>query len=94
MATVDERAAEGFFLADPAKVDDPFPDMRYLREHHPVFHYQPLGQWFVFTRDDVDALLHDERLSADRMKGFVEPPRRSAAPICAGWCRSSSRGCS
>lgn len=33
-------------------------------------------QWFVFRYDDVAALFADPRLSADRMKGFVDaaPP--------------------
>ncbi|MEM4781224.1 MAG: cytochrome P450 [Halalkalicoccus sp.] len=68
----DEREGEAFFLDDPEKLDDPFSDLAYFREHRPVFYYEPLDQWFVFGYDDVAALFADERLSADRMKGFVD----------------------
>jgi cytochrome P450 len=68
----DPREAEEFFLHMPAKLDDPFPDLAYFREHRPVFYYPPLQSWFVFRFDDVSALFHDARLSADRMKGFVD----------------------
>jgi cytochrome P450 len=69
---VDAREAEGFFLNDPKKLDDPFPDFEYFRENRPVFYYPPLNEWFVFGYDDVASLFSDARLSADRMKGFVD----------------------
>ena len=72
---VDTREADGFFLNVPSKLDDRLPIFR-VREHRPVFFYAPLNQWFVFRYDDVVALFHDRRLSADRMKGFVD-----AAPV-------------
>jgi cytochrome P450 len=68
---VDAREAGDFFLNDPRKLDDPFPDLKYFRENRPVFYYEPFDQWFVFGYDDVAGLFHDPRLSADRMKGFV-----------------------
>lgn len=68
----DEREAEGFFLDVPEKLDDPFPDLAYFRENRPVFHHEALDQWFVFGYDDVSALFFDSRMSADRMKGFVD----------------------
>ena len=68
----DPREEGEFFLTVPAKLDDPFPDLAYFREHRPVFYYAPLRSWFVFRFDDVSALFHDARLSADRMKGFVD----------------------
>ena len=67
----DPREADEFFLAVPAKLDDPFPDLAYLREHRPVFFYPPHNAWYVFPYDLVHALLQDPRLSNDRMKGFV-----------------------
>lgn len=70
--SVDEREGTAFFLNDPAKLDDPFPDLAYFREQRPIFYYEPLEQWFVFRYDDVATLFADERLSADRMKGFVD----------------------
>ncbi len=69
---VDAREAEGFFLNDPQKLDDPFPDFEYFRENRPVFYYPPLNEWFVFGYDDVASMFSDPRLSADRMKGFVD----------------------
>jgi len=68
----DPREGSEFFLTVPAKLDDPFADLAYFREHRPVFYYAPLRNWFVFRFDDVSALFHDARLSADRMKGFVD----------------------
>ena len=69
---VDEREGAAFFLNDPKKLDNPFPDLKYFRENKPVFYYPPLNQWFVFGHDDVANLFSDPRLSADRMKGFVD----------------------
>jgi cytochrome P450 len=71
-----DKEREGFFLNDPQKLFNPFPDLRYFRENHPVFYYSPLSSWFIFSYDDVVSLFQDPRLSADRMKGFVD-----AAPV-------------
>lgn len=68
----DPREGEGFFLNSPQKLDNPFPDLQYFRENRPIFFYPPLDQWFVFKYDAVNELLSDPRLSADRMKGFVD----------------------
>ncbi len=68
----DEREAEGFFLDVPEKLNDPFPDLAYFRENRPVFYHEALDQWFVFGYDDVSAMFSDPRMSADRMKGFVD----------------------
>jgi cytochrome P450 len=68
----DPREGEEFFLNVPEKLDNPFPDLKYFREHRPVFYYSPLQTWFIFRYDDVSTLFHDARLSADRMKGFVD----------------------
>ena len=69
---VDDREGAGFFLNDPQKLDNPFSDFTYFRENKPVFYYPPLNQWFIFGHDDVANLFSDPRLSADRMKGFVD----------------------
>lgn len=69
---IDEREGAGFFLNVPEKLDDPFPDLAYFRENKPVFYYEPLEQWFVFEYDAVSGMFSDPRLSADRMKGFVD----------------------
>ena len=68
----DEREAEGYFLDVPEKLNDPFPDLAYFRENRPVFYHEALDQWFVFGYDDVSALFSDPKMSADRMKGFVD----------------------
>lgn len=88
----DPRETTEFFLNDPWKLNDPFADLAYLREHRPVFYYAPVDQWFVFAYDDVAALFADPRLSADRMKGFVAatPPEvrdgvRRIAPYFETW---------
>ncbi len=75
--TADSAPAAGdplsdFFLDDPAKLDDPFADLAWLREHRPVHRHEPTGQWLVFRYDDVLALFSDRRLSANRMEGFVD----------------------
>lgn len=86
---VDERETDGFFLNVPEKLFDPFPDLAYFRENRPVFFYEPFDQWFVFGYNDVTALFHDPRLSADRMKGFVDaaPPevREDVRKVARTW---------
>ena len=61
-----------FFLDNPVKLDDPFPDLAWLREHRPVHRHEPIGQWFVFPYEDVRSLFSDARLSSNRMAGFVD----------------------
>lgn len=68
----DPREGVEFFLNVPAKLDDPFPDLKYFRANRPVFHSAPLNTWFVFKYDDVAALFPDPRLTANRMAGFVD----------------------
>ncbi len=65
-------APEPFFLEDAGKLDDPFDDLAWLREHSPVLFRKSLGQWFVFRYDDVANLFSDPRLSANRVAAFVE----------------------
>ena len=73
---VEEKESGGFILHVPRKLFDPFSDLWYFHENRPVFFYEPFDQWFVFGYDDVANLFHDSRLSADRMKEFVDaaPP--------------------
>ena len=91
-STVDAREADGFFLNVPSKLDDPFADLAWLREHRPVFFYGSLNQWFVFRYDDVLAMFHDRRLSADRMKGFVDAAPEAVRSELAVWHRFSRPG--
>ena len=69
---IDARETDQFFLNVPEKLDDPFPDLAYFRENRPIFYHEDLGQWFAFRHEDVSALFSDPRMSADRMKGFVD----------------------
>jgi cytochrome P450 len=59
---VDPRETTEFFLNVPAKVDNPFPDLAYFRQQHPVFYYAPLKEWFIFKYDTVASLFADPRL--------------------------------
>ena len=83
---------EPFFLEDPDKLDDPFADLARYRRECPVYFNPTLGQWFVFRYDDVATLFRDQRLSADRMSGFIDQAPaevredlRSLAPMFATW---------
>src|SRR5215470_4848980 len=61
-----------FFLDNPEKLNDPFADLAWLREHRPAVKHEATGQWFVFPYDEVRALFADKRMSADRIAGFAE----------------------
>lgn len=81
-----------FFLDSPEKLDDPFADLAWLREHHPVYKHEASGQWFVFPYDEVSSLFADRRLSADRIAAFAEsaPPEvredvASVVPFLETW---------
>jgi cytochrome P450 len=67
-----ELEGDAFFLNDPRKLDDPFADFKYFRERRPVFRYEPLKSWFAFRYDTVAKLFADHRLSANRMRGFLD----------------------
>ncbi|QIN82320.1 cytochrome P450 [Rubrobacter tropicus] len=69
---IDARETDEFFLNVPEKLDDPFPDLAYFRENRPIFYHETLDQWFAFGHEDVSKLFSDPRMSADRMKGFVD----------------------
>ncbi len=89
---IDDREGADFFLNNPQKLDNPFPDFKYFRENRPIFYYPPLNSWFIFRYDDVANLFHDPRLSSDRMKGFVDAAPaevhgdlRKIAPFLETW---------
>lgn len=64
---------------------DPYPLLRWLREHDPVHWSDTLGVWLVTRYADVHAGLLDRRLSNDRIAAnfqhLPEGLRRSAAPL-------------
>lgn len=47
-----ERETTWFFMIDPEKLLNPFPDVACFREHNPVFWYEPLQTWSVFRFDE------------------------------------------
>ena len=57
--------AEGF-------ASDPYPQYATLRSADPV-HHSPFGVWFVFTYDDVRALLRDPSLSVEDRHAHSTP---------------------
>src|SRR5262245_54655061 len=63
-------------LARPEVLADPYPAYAWLREHTPVFWYEPLGSWFL-TRyaDCVEVLRDNVQFGADwRRIGEQLPP--------------------
>jgi len=83
---------EPFFVEDPDKLDDPFADLARYRAECPVYFNPSLDQWFVFRYDDVAALFRDQRLSSNRLSGFIDQAPaavrdelRTLAPMFATW---------
>jgi hypothetical protein len=56
-----DKEVEGVFLNSAEKLFNPFPDLKYFRENHPVFYYPPLSSWFIFSYDDVVSLFQGLR---------------------------------
>jgi hypothetical protein len=74
-----DKEGEGLFLNDPQKLFDPFFDLKYFRENHPVFYYPPLKSWFIFSYDDVVSLFQDPSLSTTEWKDLsMLPPWKCA----------------
>jgi cytochrome P450 len=64
---------------------DPYPLLRWLREHDPVHRSERLGVWLLTRYEDVHAGLLDRRLANDRIGANLAhlPPEllRTAAPL-------------
>lgn len=54
-------------LLNPATVADPYPLYRRLREEDPIHWDADIEAWLLTRYKDVDAVLHDHRLTADRV---------------------------
>jgi len=59
-------------IVSPANLLNPVPLCRYLQETEPVYWSQELQSWLVTRYEDVTALFRDPRMSADRMRVYVE----------------------
>jgi hypothetical protein len=46
-----------FSLDSPAKLDNPFADLDWFREHHPVYPHEPIGQRLVFPMRPLTTIL-------------------------------------
>lgn len=64
-------------LARPETLVDPYPHYAALRQHSPVFFYEPLNSWFFTTHADCVTVLRDSTtFAADwRRVGETVPPR-------------------
>jgi cytochrome P450 len=56
------------FSRDPAVRDDPYPTLRYAREHHPV-HKVEIGDYQLFRHADVVQLLKDTKVGVRTTDG-------------------------
>src|SRR5689334_5367211 len=66
----------------PEVIADPYPVYRRLREEDPVHWSERLGAWIVTRYGDVQLLLQDRRLSADRITPFLARlPDEVRAPL-------------
>ena len=55
-------ASSAFQPTSPAFLANPYPVYKQLREHAPIFFYEPWGKWIVTRHADVSALLRNRRL--------------------------------
>ena len=60
---VDEREATRFFMVDPEKMQNSFPDFQYFREHKPVLWPHPSAHGFLTIRR-LDTSSHPRIMSA------------------------------
>ncbi len=63
-ATPDELDVE---FASPAFIANPWPELRKLQEHRPVFWSENQRAWLVTRHADVKAAFSDPRLSSARI---------------------------
>jgi cytochrome P450 len=72
---------------DPRFVVDPYPVLRRLQDEAPVFWSEAMSSWVVTRYDDVRQGLRDPRMSADRIRPFVEklggPIKELVLPLAA-----------
>jgi cytochrome P450 len=59
-------------LRSPEFIADPFPVLAELRRRDPVHWNSSLGGWVLTRHDDVRDGLRDKRLSADRIRPFLD----------------------
>lgn len=69
-------------LFGPEMRADPYPVYRRLRETDPVHWHEPFGAWILTRYDDVNAVLHDPRFSAERTGKMRQMSRINMEALC------------
>jgi len=59
-------------IVSPTNLLNPLPLYRHLQESEPVYWAPELQSWLITRHEDVTALFRDPRMSANRMRIFVE----------------------
>ena len=63
----------------PESIVDPYPGLAGLRAQEPL-HWSPVSRaWYITRYGDVRDGFRDKRMSADRIRPFVEAQRNGAA---------------
>ncbi|NVB39332.1 cytochrome P450 [Pseudenhygromyxa sp. WMMC2535] len=86
-----EPNADPHGLLDPSYRTDPYPALARLREHAPVYRFEPWNCWLITRYEDVVTCFRDDRLSADRAGGYAAslPPaiQTKLAPLIGNFAR-------
>jgi cytochrome P450 len=72
-------------LFSPAMLPDPYSAYARLRAADPVHWYAPMGAWLLTRYADVDAALHDSRLSNTLGAGLPGALQAAGGQAAAGW---------
>jgi cytochrome P450 len=79
-------------IVSPTNLLNPVPLYRHLQESEPVYWSQEIQSWLVTRHEDVTALFRDPRMSANRMRIFVEHQLRGVgAESIQGFLRIADR---
>jgi pimeloyl-[acyl-carrier protein] synthase len=84
---------QAYNLLTPEALANPYPVYERLRHEDPVHWSEMLQVWMLTRYDDVVAVLHDPRVSADRMEQFATHQLRGLdLRIVADYLRVANRG--
>lgn len=78
----DPSLKPGFDPLDPDFVEDPYPMLRYLRDHDPV-HQSPAGPWVLTRYQDIYDALSDRRIGNTPSPYAVVNERNRDRYVCA-----------